>query len=53
MIMKVRNIEKFNYVKMEGSSTTEDSLPSAFALTLFHIIFCYPDNITVVSRDSR
>jgi hypothetical protein len=31
----------------------EGELPSGFAITLFHICFMYPNNITVVSKISR
>ena len=28
-------------------------MPEAFAVTLFHVIYCYPDNITCVSTLSK
>ena len=32
---------------------TEDELPTSFAITMLHILFMYPTNITVVSKISR
>ena len=31
---------------------TEDEIPASFAITMFHIVFMYPTNITVVSKHS-
>lgn len=42
------------YVKKErGLQPTEDEVPGSFAITMFHVIFMYPTNITVVSKISR
>ena len=41
------------YLKREKDQPVEDELPASFAITLFHIVFMYPTNITVVSKISR
>jgi hypothetical protein len=46
-------IKKVNYLKREKDQPEENELPASFALTLFHIVFMYPTNITVVSKISR
>jgi len=46
-------IKKVNYLKREKDQPIEDELPASFAITLFHIVFMYPANITVVSKISR
>ena len=32
---------------------SEDEVPISFAITMFHMVFMYPFNITVVSKISR
>ena len=41
------------YLKKEKNQPVEDEVPNSFAITLFHIVFMYPTNITVVSKISR
>ena len=41
------------YLRKEKNQLVEDDVPSSFAITLFHIVFMYPTNITVVSKISR
>lgn len=46
-------LQKVKYVKKErGMAPTEDEAPASFAITMFHIVFMYPTNITVVSKHS-
>jgi hypothetical protein len=52
-VLKQMNIKQQNYLKREKDQPIEDELPVSFAITLFHIIFMYPTNITVVSKISR
>lgn len=40
-------------MKKERDTPIEDELPQSFAITLFHIIFMYNTNITVISKISR
>lgn len=39
-------------MKKEGDQPVEGELPVNFANTIFHIIFMYPTNISVVSKVS-
>lgn len=52
-ILKQKHIKNVNYLKREKDQPVEDELPASFAITLFHIVFVYPTNITVVSKISR
>ena len=52
-MLKQKHIKNVNYLKREKDQPVEDELPASFAITLFHIIFMYPTNITVVSKISR
>ena len=46
-------LQQVKYVKKErGTAPTEDEIPASFAITMFHIVFMYPTNITVVSKHS-
>lgn len=51
--MKQKHIKNVNYLKRERDQPVEDELPASFAVTLFHIIFMYSTNITVVSKISK
>ena len=53
LILKQQNLKKMNYLKKEKNQPVEDEVPTSFAITLFHIVFMYPTNITVVSKISR
>lgn len=41
------------YIKKEKDQPVEDEVPTSFAITLFHVVFMYPSNITVISKISR
>ena len=54
LIFKKDHLKYITYVKKErGLQPTEIEIPQSFAITMFHIIFMYPTNITVVSKISR
>ena len=54
LILNKDKLKYINYVKKErGLQPSEDEVPSSFAITMFHILFMYPTNITVVSKISR
>ena len=54
LILKQQNLKKMNYLKKEqNKQPVEDEVPTSFAITLFHIVFMYPTNITVVSKISK
>ena len=53
LILKNENLSQIKYVKKERDTPIEDELPQSFAITLFHIIFMYNNNITVISKNSR
>jgi len=54
LVLKKDQLKYINYVKKErGLQPSEDEVPTSFAITMFHIIFMYPTNITVVSKISR
>jgi hypothetical protein len=52
-VLKNQFLKKIDYLKKEGDQPVEGELPTGFAITLFHICFMYPTNITVVSKISR
>ena len=52
-MLKTSNLKQIEYLKKEGDQPSEGELPTGFAITLFHICFMYPTNITVVSKVSR
>lgn len=52
-MLKNQFLKKIDYLKKEGDQPVEGELPTGFAITLFHICFMYPTNITVVSKISR
>ena len=53
MVLKQKHLKNISYLKKEKDQPVEDELPASFAITLFHIIFMYSTNITVVSKISR
>jgi len=53
-ILKQGSLNKMNYVmKDQGETPKENMLPNSFAITQFHIVFLYPQNMTVVSMISQ
>lgn len=52
-MLKQRDIKNVSYLKRERDQPVEDELPASFAVTLFHVVFMYSTNITVVSKISR
>jgi hypothetical protein len=42
-----------DYMKKESDQPIEGELPNCFACTLFHVVFMYPTNVTVVSKISQ
>jgi len=52
-VLKQRDIKNVSYLKRERDQPVEDELPASFAVTLFHVVFMYSTNITVVSKISR
>ena len=53
LILKQQNLKKMPYIKKEKDQPVEDEVPTSFAITLFHVVFMYPSNITVISKISR
>ena len=54
LVLKMSKLKEIGYVKKErGLQPSEDEVPTSFAITMFHIVFMYPTNITVVSKISR
>ena len=54
LVLKKDQLKRINYVKKErGLQPSEDEIPASFAITMFHIVFMYPTNITVVSKISQ
>lgn len=54
LVLKTKELKSISYVKKErGLQPTEDEAPMSFAVTMFHVIFMYPTNITVVSKISN
>ena len=54
LVLKKGALKIIDYVRKErGLQPSEDEVPTSFAITMFHIIFMYPTNITVVSKISR
>lgn len=54
LVLKRNNLKEIDYVKKErGLQPSEDEVPASFAITMFHVVFMYPTNITVVSKISR
>lgn len=39
-----------DYIKSNKVNTQLSLHPTSFVITMFHIIFMYPDNITVISK---
>jgi Pep3/Vps18/deep orange family len=52
-VLKTSSLKQIEYLKKEGDQPVEGELPTGFAISLFHICFMYPTNITVVSKISR
>lgn len=54
LVLKKGALKEIDYVRKErGLQPSEDEVPASFAITMFHIVFMYPTNITVVSKISR
>ena len=53
IIVKRKGLTMIKYLKKESDSPVENELPLSFAVTMFHIIFLYPKNITVLSKISN
>ena len=54
LVLKKDHLKYITYVKKErGLQPTEDEIPQSFAITMFHIVFMYHTNVTVVSKISR
>jgi hypothetical protein len=51
--VKRKNLTMIRYLKKDYDTVVENTLPSSFALTQFHIIFMYPKNITILSKISN
>lgn len=53
MILKATNLRQLEYLKKESDQPIEGELPTGFAISLYHVIFMYATNITVVSKFTR
>ena len=52
-IVKKKGLTMSKYLKKESDSPVENTLPNAFAITQFHIVFMYPKNLTILSKISN
>jgi hypothetical protein len=53
MVMKQSQLKMMDYMKKESELPVEGEMPNCFACTLFHVVFMYPTNVTVVSKISQ
>lgn len=52
-ILKQKHLKQIQYLRKETDQPVEGELPTGFVITLSHILFMYPNNITVVSKISH
>jgi hypothetical protein len=50
LVVARKQFKHIRYVMKEIEGSENDRLPTDFMMTLFHICFMYPSNITVVSK---
>lgn len=52
IILKQDQLKMMDYLKKESDQPIEGEVPQCFACTIFHVMYMYPTNMTVVSKIS-